>query len=153
MNHYLNQFSLASVARSHQTSYLHASETLCWLLRAHGERGGCVRLSDCPKRQNVGGAHREDMTVRNLQAGSRKLVVPRPFPCPWTVCSAHFSQWELFSRIQPWEGKVLLCWEDCVCDHRSEGLSINFKILVGDCREILILQPPKTSLVCNFPCL
>lgn len=30
---------------------------------------------------------------------------------------------------------------------------MNFNILAGRCRELLILQLPKTSVICKFPCL
>lgn len=54
------------------------------------------------------------------------------------------------SGTQPWESKVLLT---------LSGLNIWLtpvnasKILVGRCRDLLILQPPKTGLLCKSPCL
>lgn len=58
------------------------------------------------------------------------------------------------SRMQPWERKVLLRPSGLnPLTEFSSGLSINFQILAGRCRDLSILWLPQTSLTYKFPCL
>ena len=97
----------------------------------------------------VGEGHWEDMA-----AGPRHSEAPHPLSILEIYVLLTIPIVGATSRMQPWESKVLL---------RPSGLNIwlnpvkasiyTFKILVGRCRDLFILWPPKTSFVNKFPCL
>ena len=77
-----------------------------------------------------------------------------PPPRPWNVPSLVFPAPEAAPRTQPSESKVLLrpsgryMWLN-----PGEASIETFKILVGGCRDLLILWPSKSGLVFLFPYL
>lgn len=90
----------------------------------------------------------------NPQARPRQLLASYPLHCLWNIHSAHHFWLGPVPRTQPWESNMLLRLPGGYTWPNSMRASIwTFKILVGWCRELLILWPPKISLISKFPCL
>lgn len=87
-------------------------------------------------------------------SGQSEALNPR-LPWPWHVHSAHlFPQWEPFSNLQAWV-KAMWCWDllDSMQDRTQlRPLCKLFKISADGCRDLLVSQPPKASLVSKFFC-
>lgn len=96
----------------------------------------------------LGVGHREGM--HDPWAGPGQWKALYPLPCPWNVYSALHPVGGAVSRIQPWGSRCVLDLLDCVCEWRP---LYKLKILVSECQDLLLLWPPKKSLVCKFPCV
>lgn len=70
-----------------------------------------------------------------------------PHPCAWNACCPPpFPQQEPCSRAQPWESNMLLRLSGQYTRLDPVKVSVNFKILEGGYRSLLILQPLRMSL-------
>ena len=89
---------------------------------------------------------------QELDPGNQRVLTPSP------VVGILFPQWELFSRKQPWESKVMLR-ESRYLTKPSSGLCIDSSDSGKGCGDVLVLNHPKqalhlsslTCLVCHLP--
>lgn len=86
------------------------------------------------------------------QAKPRQLEVPHLLPCSWNI---HFTH--CFHSGNCFQGhsleRVRCCWDLKIWLNPVKASIYTFKILVGRCNDLLILQLPKVSLTCKFLCL
>ena len=88
------------------------------------------------------------------QTGPRQSEAPHPLPWPWNVCSAHHSHSGSHFQGHSLEG-AMCYWDglDRVHDWTQLSPLSKLKILVGRCKELLVLRLPKTTFVGKFLCL
>ena len=81
-----------------------------------------------------------------LQVGPGQVEVLHLHSCPWNVHFAHCSCRR--SHFQGHSLERIRCWDhlDWICDWAQIRYLYKLKILVGRWGDLLILQPPKTSL-------
>ena len=76
--------------------------------------------------------------------------------CPWVwnMCSHLLSLLpEAAPKTQPWDRNVVKRLSGLCTWLNPVRASVHFYDLVGGCRKLFILQPPKTILICKLPCL
>lgn len=104
------------------------------------------------------GEHWEDVTPRWPSSWTQQAEAPRPLPFLGMYVLHTVPTLGATSRIQPWENWTVFCcyWKhlDCVCDWIPQrSLYKTLKILMGGCRDLLVLWSHKTNLICKFPFL
>lgn len=101
---------------------------------------------------SVGGGHGEDVTTHwlplELDLGSWRLLTSSSL---WSVCFTYYSCTNCLSSTQPWESRVLRPFELYTWLNPAKTNIYTFKTLMAGCRDLLILQMPRASLICEFP--
>lgn len=109
---------------------------------------GKKRLQIRVERCSAGGA-RWPLPDRRVGPRNQRLLTAL-LPLKSTFCPP-FPQWEPFPRTQPWESNMLLERLHSICD--LTHLRLLYKLFRFWPAGAEILQLPKTSFVCSFPCL
>lgn len=103
---------------------------------------------------HVRGGHWEDVITSYPGAGPGKPEALPSLLCPWNVCSICLP---MLGTTQGHRLEIVMwCWDHLDCIHdwiQVRFLYEHLRFWQMKRRDLPILQPPKTTLGCKFPCL